>query len=156
MKCQKFSKVQIAEKVEQAKIFTMSKSQRWSAAKTRVLEVLLQQEKACTAYELLGLINKAGNKPLMPASIYRILDRFCDLTIAFRIDNRKAFYANKELEKGAPDIVMLCADCGCVNKISDEALNKKLKQTCKDSGFMVNNKVWTLQGRCSDCQSKAA
>lgn len=152
----KLSKQEITEKIEQARALTISRSQRWSMARTRALEALLNQSRPCTAYDLLNAMQGKPDKALKPASLYRILDSFCALGIAFRIDSTRSFFANRDLLNGSPDILMICDDCGGISGIRDSAFTKKLIQTCKETGFVVEQDIWTMHGHCKSCQDKAA
>lgn len=96
------------------------------------------------------------DKVLKPASLYRILDSFCKIGIAFRIENQKTYFANLNIHSEAPDIITICKDCGGIGGICDNALATKLQETCKENGFMIDGQnIWAMRGHCKDCRAKA-
>src|SRR5688572_813395 len=100
------TKREIAERIHQAKTLSFSKQTRWSAARSLVLETLLKQKSPSTAYELLEQISKNSKKTMLPASIYRILDSFCSLGIALRINSTKRFVANGKIGEEANFLIV--------------------------------------------------
>lgn len=141
---------QIAKWIEQAKVLSFSKQTKWSAARSLVLENLLQQKAPLTAYELLTKISENSNKAILPASLYRILDSFCSLGIALRIDSTKSFVANDKLGEQS-NFLIVCTECGNTHAVYSRKLKSLLEQTLYEEGFMIERKIVELSGKCISC-----
>jgi Fur family transcriptional regulator, zinc uptake regulator len=142
----------------------MAKAQAWCAAsglkltpiRRQVLEALYTTHRAMSAYDLIDLAARGGEKRLAPVTIYRALDFLIAHGFAHRLESRNAFIACPfQHQPEEPVVFLICERCGGVDEAECAELGRALKALADREGFAPSARVIELAGACSHCRADA-
>jgi len=122
----------------------------------QVLTILLQAEKAISAYELMELYEVQFKKKLMPMTTYRTLEFLESVHLAHRLNTANKYVAcahiGHEHSHDLPQF-LICQKCLCVDELSVQVTNnlsniaKKVEQT----GYQLLAPQIELNCICNAC-----
>jgi Fur family zinc uptake transcriptional regulator len=140
----------IEAQVAKAKQFCESKGARFTHLREKVYELLLQQEGAVGAYELLDDLKLTENNA-KPATVYRTLDFLMEFGLIHRLESTNAFVACHHFDCNHPVQFLICDQCGNVKEIQSAGLKDTLDNQAKSHGFNVTKQTIEAHGTCSSC-----
>ncbi|WDE05091.1 transcriptional repressor [Thalassomonas viridans] len=129
---------------------------RLTAQRKRVLSLLLQAEKALSAYELLDLFEIHFKQPLAPMSIYRTLEFLESVHLAHKLNIANKYVACAHIGCGHSHTLsqfLFCQQCQRVDETSlDSSMRAELAGTMKQTGYRLLSPQIELSCICNACQ----
>ena len=138
---------------------------RFTTQRRGVLELLAHSPTPLGAYDLLAKAaqeaseEKTQSKPkrLAPIAIYRALDFLLEAGLIHRLESRNAFIVCPHRHGESDTIVfMICDTCGQVEEATSDAVHDSLKSLARARGFVMQDRIIELAGRCSQCAAASA
>ncbi|MCB1351189.1 MAG: transcriptional repressor [Rhodobacteraceae bacterium] len=120
-----------------------------------VLEALLEEHRAMTAYELLDRLREAGLGS-QPPVVYRALDFLLANGFAHRIERLSAFVACTHGEGAHEAVFLVCRACRQVAEASLPALARNLEAEASEHAFRVERVAIEVEGLCARCAGAGA
>ncbi len=129
-----------------------------TSKRTNVLAVLLDQNKAVSAYELADCYEQTFNQPIPVITVYRVLDFFQSEHLVHKLETANKFiacnHANREHDH-SPSQFLICNGCQKVEELSmSEAKFNELKQTIEQAGYYLTNTQLEMKCICQVCYDK--
>ena len=148
-----------ADALAHAEKLCAQRSQRLTAIRRQVLEVLLESHKPLGAYEIMdraassgGRLAPGGGRPA-PITVYRALDFLRDNGLVHRIESRNAFVACvNNHATGDLVVFLICERCGEVGEAPSQAVAESLKSATRAAGFAPKAPVIEIGGICANCR----
>ena len=141
----------IAKQVYKARQFCEDKGARFTLLREKIYGLLLKQEGAVGAYELLDTL-KVTESSAKPATVYRTLDFLLEFGLIHKIESTNAFVACHHFDCHHPVQFLICDACGDVTEIQSVGLKDTLDKQAKTKGFDVAKQTIEAHGTCSSCQ----
>jgi Fur family zinc uptake transcriptional regulator len=113
-----------------------------------VLDVLRQQHRALSAYDILDRLH--GSKVRAAVQVYRAADKLAQRGLVHRIESLNAFVACDCAHGKSSPGFMLCTCCGDVREFDARHALSAVKSRAK--GFRVERPSVELKGLCINCQ----
>ncbi len=120
-----------------------------TAARTRVLELLLSAGEPVKAYDLIARFGTDG-APAKPPTVYRSLEFLERQGLVHRIASISAYVA---CTSGADDhaaAFLICDCCGATQEVS-ATLAEGLDAAATSAGYVIERTTIEAHGRCSAC-----
>jgi len=126
--------------------------------RTNVLDIMSEQKKPLTAYEILDLL-KERNPKAQVMSVYRVLDFLQVHGLVHRIESQNAFMLCHHLSKkdACADHVsqwFICKDCGHTIENTNDELDQLIEKMAAEHHFTITAPTIELIGLCAHCQQK--
>ena len=120
-----------------------------------VLGALAHSEAPLSAYDILDRLRGDGIKA--PLQIYRALDKLTERGLAHRLESLNAFVccADAHCHASGSIAFAICEGCGKVEEFAETAVEAKLKNWSKSSGFVPSRITIELRGLCKGCAQAA-
>ncbi|EAR10599.1 Fur family transcriptional regulator [Reinekea blandensis] len=131
---------------------------RLTIKRRQLLVILLEQEKAVSAYELIDCYYQKHHERLPPTSIYRMLEFLEQEQLAHKLKLANKYVACAHIagcgSHHAPQF-LICSHCYRVKEVilSDTAM-ADLKAVSAAAGFKMEAPQLEISCVCFDCQSK--
>lgn len=120
---------------------------RRGGSRTRVVEMLGEQNCAITPLELDGRLEGVGR-----ATVYRAIEQLEELGLLQRIDLGGDSTAFEKIDpRGHHHHHLVCSECGRVTPFENEDLEIAIHSISTRDGFEIRSHEITLRGICSDC-----
>lgn len=137
--------------VYSARQFCEDKGARFTLLREKVYGLLLEQQGAVGAYELLDAL-KLTESSAKPATVYRTLDFLLEFGLIHKIESTNAFVACHHFDCNHPVQFLICDTCGDVKEIQSEGLKDTLDKQAQSVGFSVVKQTIEAHGTCAACQ----
>jgi Fur family zinc uptake transcriptional regulator len=134
-----------------AKSFCDLKGARLTPIRERVYQILLAQESAIGAYDLLDELRKTDDNA-KPPTVYRALDFFLDLGLVHKVESTNAFMACHHFGCSHPVQFLICDTCGDVQEIQSAGVKETLEAQAKQNAFVIERQTIEAHGVCQKCQ----
>ena len=124
----------------------------------QVLNALLQEDRALSAYELMEVCNRESNEPMPAMSVYRILSFLEEQSLAHKLSSANKYVACSHITCAHQHYrrpqFLICNDCTKVQEVevSSEAL-VAIEQVAETAGFHLESRQLELSGICNDCRN---
>lgn len=141
----------ITDQVYKARQFCEDKGARFTLLREKVYALLLEQQGAVGAYELLDTL-KLTESNAKPATVYRTLDFLLEFGLIHKIESTNAFVACHHFDCNHPVQFLICDTCGDVKEIQSEGLKETLDKQALSVGFSVVKQTIEAHGTCAACQ----
>ncbi|WP_022941977.1 transcriptional repressor [Psychromonas hadalis] len=126
------------------------KKLRFTTLRQRVFLLMLAQEGAVSAYELLEQLKKYDSSA-KPPTIYRALDFLLKHHFIHRIESLNAYLKCDYFGCEHPMQLLICEKCKRVIELSDPVIDNAFSDQAEQSGFKITNKVLEAHGICHNC-----
>lgn len=123
---------------------------KFTDIRRRVLEILLDQEGAMGAYEILDVLRGEG-RGAQPPVAYRALDFLTSNGFAHKIERINAFVACTHPGHDHAPAFMICRSCDAVSEAHREPQHSQLNQAAAAQGFVIEHTVVEAEGICAKC-----
>lgn len=125
---------------------------KFTGARRRTLEILLESHVALGAYDVLARLaaDGLGSKPPIA---YRALGFLVEHGFAHRVERLNAFVACARPGTAHQPAFMICTDCGTVAETATAPLRGALGKSARDHGFRIDSTVLEAQGVCAGCRT---
>lgn len=140
-----------ASQVYKARQFCEEKGARFTLLREKVYALLLEQQGAVGAYELLDAL-KLTESSAKPATVYRTLDFLLEFGLIHKIESTNSFVACHHFDCNHPVQFLICDTCGDVKEIQSEGLKDTLDKQAQSVGFSVVKQTIEAHGTCAVCQ----
>ena len=140
--------------IKEAEKYCKENDLKFTPVRRKVLEILLQKNKALGAYEILDLLREAGFKNQPPVA-YRALDFLVKNGFAHKIEQLNSVVGCVHPGKDHSPAFMICTNCNFVSE--EEAINSdfSISKIGSRSGFKVEKAIIEARGLCHSCASMA-
>ena len=150
---------QIDQDLNAAETRCRAQGERLTPKRRQVLEQLLREGHARSAYELVDALNEQTGRRPPAMSVYRILAVLEKCGLVHKLDSTSKYVACKHItecgEHAGPQL-LICDNCDNVYEIDLHAtLKRSLKEHARAAGFEINNGKLELHGRCADCGARS-
>ncbi|ANT62797.1 Fur family transcriptional regulator [Salipiger sp. CCB-MM3] len=140
----------VAERVAAAESYCADKRLQFTAARRRVLEILLDEHKALGAYEILDRLKREGRGSQPPVA-YRALDFLVTHGFAHRVERLNAYVACAHPCETHFPAFMICRVCDSVAEATSAPSKGLLGAAARDAGFRIEQTVVEAIGVCPAC-----
>lgn len=137
--------------VYKARQFCEDKGARFTILREKIYALLLKQQGAVGAYELLDTL-KLTEANAKPATVYRTLDFLLEFGLIHKIESTNAFVACHHFDCNHPVQFLICDTCGDVKEIQSKGLKETLDKQALSVGFNVVKQTIEAHGTCDNCQ----
>ena len=146
--------IAVGNSIKEAEKYCKENDLKFTPVRRKVLEILLQKNKALGAYEILDFLREAGFKYHPPVA-YRALDFLVKNGFAHKIEQLNSFVGCVHPGKDHSPAFMICTNCNFVSE--EEAINSdfSISKIGSRSGFKVEKAIIEAQGLCQSCASIA-
>lgn len=138
--------------VNKARSFCENKGARFTSLREKVYALLLEQDGAIGAYELLDAL-KLTESNAKPATVYRTLDFLLEFGLVHKLESTNAFVACHHFDCNHPVQFLICDNCGEVQEIQSSGLKERLDKQAMSVGFTVVKQTIEAHGKCAACTS---
>ena len=130
---------------------------RLTEKRKRILEGLLQSQKALSAYELMDYCREQLNADIPPMSVYRILDFLESENLVHKLQLANKYVACSHISCNHQHEVpqfLICRQCGRVKEIGiQKSLIDTLKNSVEQAGYQLQSPQLELECLCKDCSA---
>ncbi|USD65043.1 zinc uptake transcriptional repressor Zur [Vibrio sp. SCSIO 43136] len=139
--------------ITQVEEICQSRGVRLTPQRKRVFELICQNKRASTAYELLDEL-KLTEPQAKPPTVYRALDFLLGQGFIHRVESTNSYISccscggNKHFSH-----LMICDNCGDVIELQDDDLVALLAKNVEKQGFKLTHHVIETHGTCQNCIS---
>jgi Fur family zinc uptake transcriptional regulator len=140
----------LARAVDAAESHCKDASERLTAPRRRVLELLLAADAPLKAYDLVATYDNGG-EPAKPPTVYRALEFLERLGFAHRIESLNA-YVPCRIDGAHVAAFLICDCCGEASEIQPN-LGRQLEAAAED-GFAVRAVTLEARGLCAGCRQR--
>ena len=123
--------------------------ERMTAARTRVLELLLSAGEPVKAYDLIARFGTDG-APAKPPTVYRSLEFLERHGLVHRIASISAYVACTSGADAHAAAFLICDCCGAMQEVS-ATLAEGLDAAASAAGYVIERTTIEAHGRCSAC-----
>ena len=120
-----------------------------TAARTRVLELLLSAGEPVKAYDLIARFGTDG-VPAKPPTVYRSLEFLERQGLVHRIASISAYVACTSGTDAHAAAFLICDCCGATQEVS-ATLAEGLNAAADVAGYVIERTTIEAHGRCSAC-----
>ncbi|PLS21408.1 Fur family transcriptional regulator [Neptunicoccus cionae] len=143
----------INEAVAAAETHCAEKGLRFTPARRKSLEILLQEHRALGAYEMLDRLRDAGFGSQPPVA-YRALEFLVANGFAHKIEQLNAFIACAHPGANHTPAFMICRLCQSVAEAKSTPARGSLGDAARAAGFQIERTVVEAEGICPSCVEK--
>ncbi|MGN7293489.1 Fur family transcriptional regulator [Rhizobium sp. SAFR-030] len=121
---------------------------------TLVFDALTRADQPMSAYTILDRLRDSGFRA--PLQVYRALDKLLELGLVHRLESLNSFVACSHVEESCcrhhgTVAFAICDNCGQVQEFHDHAMDDRLTEWAKQTGFRAEKTTIELRGRCEAC-----
>lgn len=120
----------------------------------KILEIFEQNDRRHFSAEDIykELLDRKENVGI--ATVYRVLNQFCDAGLINRLnlDKNKSGQAIFELNRGEHHDHMYCIRCGRIEEFLDESIESKQEAIASKAGWVIKDHSMVLFGLCPQCK----
>ena len=116
-----------------------------------VLGALAHAEWPLSAYDILDRLRDDGLRA--PLQVYRALEKLTERGLAHRLESLNAFVccADADCHRTGSSAFAICERCGKVEEFAERAIEKRLQDWSKGTGFVPSRMTIELRGLCAGC-----
>lgn len=144
----------VEDALKLAEELCISRGQRFTDTRRRVLELVWQGHSAVKAYDIIDKFARDGSAT-KPPTVYRALDFLLEQGLVHRIESLNAYVGCAHPEEGHTSQFLICDNCETVVELETPRLKKALKEAADKAGFSINQQTVELHGICPHCRAAA-
>jgi len=141
---------EVARAVADADARMIAQGERLTAARMRVLELLLAAGEPVKAYDLIAGFGADG-QPAKPPTVYRALDFLERQGLAHRIASISAYVACSSGPSAHAAAFLICDCCGATTEVS-APVAEQLDLAATEAGYIIARTTIEAHGRCGACR----
>jgi len=116
-----------------------------------VLDVLLETQKALSAYDILDTLHALDTK-WKPATVYRALNYLIEHNLIHRIESEQKFIRCDHDHHADEKHFLICNECGNVQELTISGdLLAVFAKNAKANHFQLDSPYLEFRGKCADC-----
>ncbi|MDR9498768.1 MAG: transcriptional repressor [Hydrogenovibrio sp.] len=146
----------IDTQLHQAKEHCLKTGHRLTAARARVLRILLEASQPLSAYDLLAQYQARHTKGAQPMTIYRALHFLQQQSLVHYLSSRRQYVScglPHAHARNALTQLLLCENCGQTQEVPlPGPLSEALQQSFHRHAFTLQQSELEFHGLCAHCQ----
>lgn len=127
-----------------------TEGERMTAARLRVLELLLAAGEPVKAYDLIARFGEDG-QPAKPPTVYRALEFLERKGLVHRIASISAYVACSSGGADHAAAFLICDCCGATEEVP-ASVAQGLDRAARDTGYVIERTTIEAHGRCPACR----
>lgn len=127
---------------------------RLTETREAVLQLLLEENRPMTAYELLDMLGTRTGRMRNPPTIYRALEFLLGEGFISRLESLNAYTVCSHIGEPHACLFFLCRCCGEAAEATDGDVEARLSAVAGVLGFRADHPVVEVVGLCQHCQSE--
>jgi Fur family transcriptional regulator, zinc uptake regulator len=143
------SALDVSRALTDAQTRLVSEGERMTAARTRVLELLLAAGEPVKAYDLIARFGEDG-QPAKPPTVYRALEFLERKGLVHRIASISAYVACSSGGFAHAAAFLICDCCGATEEVA-ASLADGLDRAAREAGYVIERTTIEAHGRCPAC-----
>lgn len=147
------NKTRHAAVLRRAEELCRSQGARLTKQRRTVLELVCASNTPLSAYEILDRMRDSIRNPA-PPTVYRALDFLLEHGLVHKLESLHAFIGCTHPDHPHASQFLICADCGEVSELENEAVMQSLESAAKTTGFETKRPVIEVWGTCAQCSLK--
>ncbi len=124
---------------------------RLTPLRQQVLELVWQSHEPVKAYDVLDKL-KQDHSSSAPPTVYRALDFLQEQGLVHKIESLNAYMGCGNPEESHSGQFFICNDCGSVAELDDADISGLIQKKAKGFGFLINDEMIEIKGRCQECR----
>lgn len=145
--------------LEQIEAICRERGVRLTDQRRRVLAILLACERPMGAYDIMQALDEqhtdGSAHRTAPPTVYRALEFLQAQGFIHRIASLQAFVACAEPDHRHAGQFLICTDCGRVDELDDERLDRTVEAAATARGFAADSHI-EVSTRCDECDDTTA
>ena len=121
-------------------------------AQQQILDILIAENKALSAYALLEKAKPFGFHS--PMQVYRILKKLADYGLILKLDSLNMYLANESKQQHQYQLVTICTECQKTQVFDIPQLDHIIEQSIHPQNFSSKYQHLELLGQCALCCSE--
>ena len=146
-------KTQLNQVLHRAEELCTEQGARLTKQRRMVLKLVCASNTPLSAYEILDRMRGSIRNPA-PPTVYRALDFLLEQGLVHKLETLHAFVGCTHPEHPHLSQFLICADCGEVTELEDEAIAGSLRLVAAETGFEPRRPIVEVIGTCSNCALK--
>jgi Fur family zinc uptake transcriptional regulator len=147
------AKNKLAERLGCAERLCGERGVKLTALRRTVLKLVCASGKPLSAYEILDRMRATTPNPA-PPTVYRALEFLLEQGLVHKLESLHAFVGCSHPDHPHSSQFLICADCGEVNEMENDAIAQSLRTAERAAGFKTKRPVVELLGTCAQCAGK--
>ncbi|ABF14218.1 zinc uptake transcriptional repressor Zur [Candidatus Palibaumannia cicadellinicola] len=138
--------------LSQAEKLCQQRHARMTPQRLEVLRLMIKQNNAISAYELLDLLRKSEPQA-KPPTIYRALDFLMEQGFIHRVESTNSFMLCHDFtDPSHTSAFFICDRCGHVTEKTAENIRNILQKMAAKASFTMSYNVVETHGVCPQCR----
>ena len=140
------------EKKDKAILICMEKQETLTPNRLLILNILLENEKPISAYDINEIIKKRG-KSLNISSVYRVIEFWVKLNVIHKISYLNKYMLCDNTDEKHTHITNICTSCMSVIETCNESMGLDLIKSSKKLGVVLSPDInIEIPIICQNCQ----
>ena len=140
------------EKKDKAILICMEKQETLTPNRLLILNILLENEKPISAYDISDIIKGRG-KNLNISSVYRVIEFWVKLNVIHKISYLNKYMLCDNTDEKHTHITNVCTSCMSVIETCNESMGLDLRQSSKKLGVVLSPDInIEIPIICENCQ----
>ena len=141
-----------SEKKDKAILICMEKQETLTPNRLLILNILLENEKPISAYDINEIIKKRG-KSLNISSVYRVIEFWVKLNVIHKISYLNKYMLCDNTDEKHTHITNVCTSCMSVIETCNESMGLDLMKSSKKLGVVLSPDInIEIPIICQNCQ----
>ena len=141
--------------LDQAEMRCKGSGARLTSGRRKVLELLLRENRALGAYEILDLLRAEASRAVPPPVAYRALHFLIEHGLAHKVERLNAFIACAHPGEHHAAAFMICRICRNVAEAHLHPVTRSVDQAALSEGFQIERMMIEVEGLCPTCADAA-
>lgn len=142
----------ISQRLEEAEILCLQRNVRLTPQRYKVLQLMMHQQSAISAYDLLDLL-KQSEPQAKPPTVYRALDFLLAQGFVHKVESTNSYVlCHLPGQHNHTSAMFICDECGSVTEKNASGITHTLQTLAADIHFVPKNIVIEVHGQCQRCQ----
>jgi len=143
----------IVDALDKAAELCSQRGARLTQIRRQVLELIWSSHRPIGAYSILEVL-KVERANAAPPTVYRAIDFLLEQGLVHRIQSQNAFIGcpNPDPNHQHNGMFLICTDCGNAVELEESKIDRLLKSSASNQGFVIESRTVEAVGLCPDCQ----
>ena len=141
----------VADAMSDAVRLCRERGVRLTPLRTRVLEIVWQNHKPLSAYDILAVLAAEG-RSAAPPTVYRALEFLLEQGLVHRLSSLNAFVGCSQPGHTGSGQFLICRSCGNAAELNDSGVERAISRSASSLGFAVHRHTVEISGVCPDCR----
>lgn len=125
---------------------------RLTPQRREVLSLILDHHRPVGAYELAQTLSRRQGRSIAATTIYRALEFLLGAGLVHRVESANGYIACGNPAAPHPAHLLICRQCGEVAEMADSQVNRTLRASAGQIGFIPDAGALEVRGLCGGCR----